>query len=49
LSRTITKNFKSSFLNLPRFFSAKEIRFGSEARAGMMVGCDKLTDAVQVT
>lgn len=30
-------------------FAAKELLFGTDARAKMLQGCDALTDAVQVT
>ncbi len=33
----------------PQFFAGKEILFGSECRAKMLEGCNKLADAVQVT
>ena len=45
LTRQLIRNIKPA----TRFFSAKEIKFGSEARALMMEGCNKITDAVQVT
>ncbi|KAL8452479.1 hypothetical protein Emed_001336 [Eimeria media] len=32
-----------------RFFASKDIRFGSEARAQMLAGCNRLADAVGVT
>ena len=32
-----------------RFFSGKVIKFGNEARAEMLEGCEMLADAVQVT
>jgi len=47
LARQATRLFKQSTLSLRTF--AKEIRFGSDARAQMMIGCDLLADAVQIT
>jgi chaperonin GroEL len=32
-----------------RSFAGKDIKFGREARSLMLEGCNKLTDAVQVT
>lgn len=32
-----------------RFYPAKELKFGAEARIGMLQGVDKLADAVAVT
>lgn len=34
---------------LTRAFAAKDIRFGRDARSSMLIGCNKLADAVQVT
>jgi chaperonin GroEL len=31
------------------FFAGKDIKFGTDARALMLEGCDRLADAVQVT
>lgn len=40
----------SAFKNSRRMFAtAKEIRFGSDARSQMLAGCNKLADAVGVT
>uniref|UniRef100_A0A915KR22 Heat shock protein 60 n=1 Tax=Romanomermis culicivorax TaxID=13658 RepID=A0A915KR22_ROMCU len=46
IARSIAKQ------NLPkycRFYSAKELKFGAEARAQMLAGVDMLTNAVAVT
>jgi hypothetical protein len=44
---------RSSLLNkvttTKRFYAAKEIRFGADARAAMLVGVEKLASAVAVT
>lgn len=39
----------ASCLSRRQFSSAKEIRFGSESRSMMLLGCNKLADAVSVT
>ncbi len=42
LAKTLTNQIKFNF-------AAKELLFGTDARAKMLHGCDALTDAVQVT
>lgn len=37
---------KSLAQRLQKLFSAKELSFGMDARAKMILGCDKLADAV---
>jgi chaperonin GroEL len=50
LSRTIRKIQTSSLIQVSSAsFAGKDIRFGTDARARMLEGCDKLADAVQVT
>lgn len=50
LSRTIRASKTAQFYKTAlAYFSGKEIRFGTDARARMLEGCDKLADAVQVT
>jgi len=49
LSRQVFNSFSKTFQTSIRAFGAKDIKFGSEARALMMDGCDRITDAVQVT
>lgn len=53
-----TLQTKSAFLNRPAQqlvatqrmnFAGKDIKFGTDARALMLEGCDMLADAVQVT
>ena len=40
---------KSLAQQLEYAFAAKELKFGNQARAKMLQGCDALTNAVQVT
>ena len=50
LSRTIRAAKSSAFYKVASAgFAGKDIRFGTEARARILEGCDKLADAVQVT
>lgn len=50
LSRTIRAAKSSAFYKVASAgFAGKDIRFGTEARARILDGCDKLADAVQVT
>eukprot|EP00742_Colponemidia_sp_Colp-10_P001536 GILJ01001647.1.p1 GENE.GILJ01001647.1~~GILJ01001647.1.p1 ORF type:complete len:591 (-),score=150.34 GILJ01001647.1:310-2082(-) len=49
--RPVVRTSLASHISLGgrRYASGKEIKFGVEARALMLQGCDKLADAVQVT
>jgi chaperonin GroEL len=50
LSRTIRAAKSSSIYQVASAgFAGKDIRFGNDARARMLEGCEKLADAVQVT
>lgn len=50
IARTVARNTTPfSQVGSVRAFSAKDVRFGSEARALMLAGVEKLADAVQVT
>ena len=42
ISRTLLKQIKKTF-------SAKDIKFSSDARAQILKGCEDLADAVEVT
>lgn len=47
LSRCLRKTHRIS--TVAQFNVSKDLKFGSECRALMLEGCDKLADAVQVT
>ena len=50
LSRSINGVKPASLLKTSQaFFAGKDIKFGTDARALMLEGCEKLADAVQVT
>lgn len=40
---------KNLLKQIARCFSAKEIKFGREAREQILLGCEQLADAVEVT
>lgn len=40
---------RAQCFSIRQFSSAKEVRFGSESRSAMLMGCNKLADAVSVT
>jgi chaperonin GroEL len=51
ISRVFSKTASKSVITQAQrsLFSAKDIKFGTDARQAMMEGCNELTDAVQVT
>lgn len=49
VARYINSSSKGLSQKFPMFFSAKSLSFGKEAREKMLLGCEKLADAVQTT
>lgn len=49
LARTVKSLKPASLVSTTQAFFGKDIRFGTDARALMLEGCDKLADAVQTT
>ncbi|EGR31531.1 hypothetical protein IMG5_107510 [Ichthyophthirius multifiliis] len=49
LQKSLKTSSKLLTQQFPFFFAAKELSFGNECRQKMLVGCEKLADAVQTT
>lgn len=49
LKTTFKSQSKQIGSQIPKFYAAKELSFGLQARQKMLRGCEKLADAVQVT
>ena len=45
---TLARHSKT-LTHMPKYFAAKEILFGSQARKQLLEGCKQLSNAVQVT